>query len=89
MRVNPSSTIQVTEWICWYKPFRIQRGESYQKVYLEEWEKVDVEQSNVSGKDKSCLTAIFAESDERTTTREPPRDSSSSAKILVGSSWCI
>ena len=54
--------------------------------------KVDVEQSCVSGKDKSCLTAIFEESgrsqaqeDERTTTREPPRDSSS-AKILVGSS---
>ena len=48
------------------------------KGYLEEWERVDVEQSYVSGKDKSCLTAILAESerlqkaqeDER--YREPP-----------------
>ena len=53
----------MTEWICWYKPFWIHRGESYQKVYLEEWEKVDVEQSYVSGEDKSCLTARFAEAE--------------------------
>ena len=32
-------TILMTEWICWYKPFWIRRGESYQKGYLEEWEK--------------------------------------------------
>ena len=37
MYVCPSCTIQMTEWICWCKPFWIQRGESYQKEYLEEW----------------------------------------------------
>ena len=77
MQVNPPCTIQR---ICWYKPFWIQRGESYQKEYPEEWEKGDVEQSCVSPEDKSCLTAIFAETDrlhkaqedERTTTRDAP-----------------
>ena len=32
-------TILMTEWICWYEPFWIQRGESYHKGYLEEWER--------------------------------------------------
>ena len=76
MHVNPSSTIQMDEWICRYTPFWIQRGESYQKGTLKTG-KVDVEQNFDSGKDKSCLTA------ERTTTRAPPRDSSS----LPKSSW--
>ena len=85
-------TIQMTDWTCWDKPFWIQRGEPYQKGYLEEWEKVDVEQNCDSGKDKSCLTAIFAEpererkahEDERTTTRAPPRDCSS-----LGGGWLV
>ena len=61
------------------------------KKVLGRVEKVDVEQNYDSGKDKSCLTAIFAESerlqkvheDERTTTREPHRGGSS----LPKSSW--
>ena len=57
MHANPSCTILLTEWICCYKPFWIQRGESYRTGYLEEWEKVDVAQSHVSGEDKSCPTA--------------------------------
>ena len=32
-------TIMMTERICWYKPLWIRRGEFFQKVYLEEWEK--------------------------------------------------
>ena len=39
MHVSPSCTIQMTEWICWYKPFGIQRGESYQQGHLESGEK--------------------------------------------------
>ena len=54
--------------------------------------KWDVEQSYVSGVDKSYLTAIFAETqrlqnaqeDERTTSREPHRGGCSFAKIIVG-----
>ena len=91
MHANPSCTIQMTEWICWYKSFGIQRGESYQKVFLEEWEKVDPEQSYVCGEDKSCPTAIVTETerlqkaqeDGRTTTREPHRGGCS----LPKSSW--
>ena len=42
-----SSTIQMTEWVCWWRRFWIQRGTSYKKGYLEEWEqKVDVEQKH-------------------------------------------
>ena len=87
----------MTEWICWYKQFCVHRGESYQKEYLEECEKVDFEQSYVSGEDKSCLTARFADAerlqkaqeDERTTTREPHRGGWFFAKIIVGSSRCV
>ena len=91
MHANPGCTVPMTEWICWYKPFWIQRGESFQKEYLEEWEKVDVAHSCVSGEDKSCPTATVTETegmhqaqeDERTSTREPHRGGCS----LPKTSW--
>ena len=75
MHAIPSCTILMTEWICCYKPFRIQCGESCQKGYLEEWEKVDVAQSYVSGEGKSCPTAIATETEEVQKTQEDERSS--------------
>ena len=82
-------TILMTEQICWYKPFWIRRGESCQKLYLEEWENVDVAQCHVSGDDKSCPTATVteiegvqkAQEDERTSSREPHRGDCSFPKL--------
>ena len=34
--------ILMTEWMCWYTPVWIRRGDPLQKAFLEEWEKVDV-----------------------------------------------
>ena len=81
----------MTEWTCWFEPFWIQRGESSQKGYLEEWENVDVTQSYASGEDKSCPIATATETegvqktqeDERTSTREPHRG----GYALPKSSW--
>ena len=81
-------TILMIERICWYTPFWIRRGESFQKGYQEEWKKVDVAQSYVSREDRSCPTATATKTegvqktqeDERTSTREPNRSGCSLPK---------
>ena len=30
----------MAEWICWWKPFWIPIGDTFQKTYLEEWQLV-------------------------------------------------
>ena len=41
----------MTEWICRWKPFWIPIGDTFQKAYLEEWQRVDDGQKRDSGED--------------------------------------
>ena len=45
--------ILMTEWICGWKPFWILAGDTFQKAYLEEWQRVDDGQKRDSVKDST------------------------------------
>ena len=46
----------MTEWICRWKPFWIPTGDTFQKAYLEAWQRVDDGQKCDPGEDNSQTT---------------------------------
>ena len=45
----------MTEWVCRWRPFWIPSGDTFQKASLEEWQRVNDEQSHVPGEDTPDL----------------------------------
>ena len=41
----------MTDWTCRWKPFWIPTGDTFQKAYLEEWQRIDNEQRRDPGED--------------------------------------
>ena len=80
----------MTEWVCRWNPFWIPSGDTFQKAYLEEWERVNDEQSHAPCEGKPHRISRTTESDrlqtaredEWNTTRELPCDAPSLPKSL-------
>ena len=90
--------ILVTEWVCRWKTFWIPSGDTFQKAYLEEWQRVNDEQSHDLGEDKPQPISSTTESaklqktgrDDSNTKREQLCDVPSLPKSsFVASSWRI
>ena len=78
----------MTEWMCRYTPVWIHRGDSLQKTYLEEWEKLDVGENMLWEMTIRSSTATATKTEgvldtqdfKRTSMREARRDDCSLPK---------
>ena len=70
----------MTEWMCWFSPVWIRRGDSIQKAYLEEEEKVDVGGKYASGSDSSLPNVTATKSEGVLDTQDQKRTSMREAR---------
>ena len=74
----------MTEWVCRWKPLCIPRGDTFQKAYLQEWERVDDGQSHVPS--KTCQTGP-PERQNLKSYRRLTRTSGTPLEVIVATIW--